>query len=463
MRDHWDVIIVGARCSGAALGTLLARQGVRTLILEADQRGTNMPMSTHYMQPPGMDVLDRLDVGARVRAVTPPTERVRLALDEVETTVKLLPGRSGYCVRRGTLDPWLQDAAEASGAELRCGQKVIDLARDADRVTGVVVQTARGRETLQAGLVVGADGAHSTVAKLTNAPEYLTTESQRGGFWSYYRAPSPWPFAWDSTLEHRADEIRYVFRADGDLVNLTYVTTLEEATSWGGSYREKLKQALGRSPITRTLSEGQEPVGKTIGLLRTRFFYRQPIGPGFALVGDAGHFKDFVTGQGMADALLDAERLASAIVQPQREAALEHFWRERDVATLPLHFDAIQRGRLGYNTPFMRSVISYMAEAPDLQARVARMLDRQIEPAELIPMSRMLRWMCAALLRGQFDVLAGFLAVGKAQAAEGKELSERRRLLRELERSQAASAARMPAADGGIALGSKALRPGAAR
>jgi 2-polyprenyl-6-methoxyphenol hydroxylase-like FAD-dependent oxidoreductase len=163
-------------------------------------------------------------------------------------------------------------AAEASGAELRCSQKVIDLARDAERVTGVVVQTARGRETLQAGLVVGADGAHSTVAKLTNTPEYLTTESQRGGFWSYYRAPSPWPFAWDSTLEHRADEIRYVFRADGDLVNLTYVTTLEEATSWGGSYREKLKEALARSPITRTLSEGQEPIGKTIGLLRTRFF-----------------------------------------------------------------------------------------------------------------------------------------------------------------------------------------------
>jgi hypothetical protein len=165
----------------------------------------------------------------------------------------------------------------------------------------------------------------------------------------------------------------------------------------------------------------------------------------------------------MADALLDAERLASAILQPMREAALEHFWRERDVATMPLHFDAIQRGRLGYNTPFMRSVISHMADAPDLQARVARMLDRQIEPAELIPMSRLLRWMCAALLRGQFDVLAGFLAVGKAQAAEDKELSERRRLLRELERSQAASAFHVPAVDGGIALDSKALRPGAAR
>jgi flavin-dependent dehydrogenase len=439
MRDHWDVIIVGARCSGAALGALLARQGVSTLVVEADQRGTDMPMSTHFMQPPGMDVLDRLDVGARVRAVTPPSERFRLALDDAEATMKLVPGRAGYCVRRRTLDPWLQDAAEASGAELRCGQKVIDLARDGDRVTGVVVQTPLGRETLKAGLVVGADGSHSTVAKLTNAPEYLTTESERGGYWSYYQAPSSWPFAWDSTLEHRGDEIRYVFRTDGDLVNLTFVTTLEEAKSWGSSYREKLKEAFARSPITRSLSEGQEPVGKTIGLLRTRFFYRKPIGPGFALVGDAGHYKDFVTGQGMADALLDAERLARAIVAPTREAALDHFWRERDVATLPLHFDAIERGRLGYNTPFMRAIISQMSGAPDILARVAKMLDRQIEPGELIPTSRMLRWMCAALLRGQFDVLPGFLAVGKARGSEQKELSERRRLLRAAEHQLSAA------------------------
>src|SRR6185369_3614465 len=60
---NYDVIIVGARCSGAALGTLLARSGVKTLILDADSLPSDMPMSTHYVHPPGMDVLDELGVG----------------------------------------------------------------------------------------------------------------------------------------------------------------------------------------------------------------------------------------------------------------------------------------------------------------------------------------------------------------------------------------------------------------
>ena len=40
---------------------------------------------------------------------------------------------------------------------------------------------------------------------------------------------------------------------------------------------------------------------------------RQPWGPGWALVGDAGYFKDPITAHGMSDALRDAELLARAI------------------------------------------------------------------------------------------------------------------------------------------------------
>jgi flavin-dependent dehydrogenase len=42
----YDVIIVGARCAGGALATLLARSGTKTLILEADTLPSGMSMST---------------------------------------------------------------------------------------------------------------------------------------------------------------------------------------------------------------------------------------------------------------------------------------------------------------------------------------------------------------------------------------------------------------------------------
>ena len=42
-------------------------------------------------------------------------------------------------------------------------------------------------------------------------------------------------------------------------------------------------------------------------------FFRKPFGPGWALVGDAGYNKDFITAQGISDAFRDAELCATAL------------------------------------------------------------------------------------------------------------------------------------------------------
>ena len=42
-------------------------------------------------------------------------------------------------------------------------------------------------------------------------------------------------------------------------------------------------------------------------------YFRKPFGPGWALVGDAGYNKDFVTAQGIQDAFRDAELCATAL------------------------------------------------------------------------------------------------------------------------------------------------------
>jgi flavin-dependent dehydrogenase len=439
MENRWDVIIVGARCAGATLGALLAKQGVRTLILEASPRGTDMPMSTHLVQPPGMDVLDSIGVGDKVRAVTPASPRFRFALDEVIVNARSLEGRPPYCVRRSVIDPWLQDAAEQSGAELRDHHRVVELVREGERVTGVVARGPNGNVTLHADLVVGADGTHSTVAKLAGAEEYLVHEGTRAGYWGYFPAPSKWDANWDATLEHRGDELRYVFRTDSDLVTVVYVGEQKEVQSWGRDYRTKLMERFAASPTTAPLVEGKEQVGKTLGLLTMKFFYRRAVGPGFALVGDAGHFKDFVTGQGMADAFLDARRLSTAILDGRPEA-YQRYWRERDVATLPLHFDAIRQGEVGFNEPFNRFLMSKLATRPRLLGRLALMLDRQISPADLIGNGTVLSWMALALATGRFDVLSGFLKAGPVLSAHGKELAERKALLAEAERELATAA-----------------------
>jgi flavin-dependent dehydrogenase len=432
----YDVIIVGARCAGAVLGTLLAKAGVKTLLLEADPPATDMPMSTHYIQPPGMDVLDEIGVGDAVRKVTPPSRAVQLRVDHVTFRSHYPDNRAGYCPRRSTVDPMLQDAATAAGAELRTNHRVIELVRDGERVAGVVVETPSGRETLRAKLVVGADGRKSTVARLTGVEEYLGFDMTRGGYWFYFPMPAIWKndpryAEMDSFIGFEGDGLRYVFQCDGDLLLMVGAPPQAEVRTWGADYKDKTLAYLRRSQVTGPLVDSTEPIGKGVGLLKARWYYRRPVGPGFALVGDAGNFKDFVTGHGMTDAFLGARRLARAVLDGS-EAAFTRYWRERDAETIPLYFDALQLGEVGFNTPFTRMMFEHVARDQALADRFALVAERRISPFEVIPTRTMMGWVLGALLRGRFDVLKPFLATGKRMGEYQREVATRQELARAL-------------------------------
>jgi len=411
----YDVIIVGARCAGAVLGTLLAKAGVRTLLLESDALPSDMPMSTHFIQPPGMDVLDEIGIGAQLRKLAPPCRRLLLRLDHVRFITEYPDGRAGACPRRITVDTLLQEAATAAGADLRDEHRVVDLVRDGERVAGVVAETPQGRQTLRARLVVGADGRSSTIARLTGVEEYLGFEMTRGGYWFYFPTPAIWRsdprYDFDSHIGWEGDGLRYAFQCDGDLLLLAAAPPNREARSWGRDYRQKTLSYLRASDVTGPLVEHSEPVGKGMGLLKARFFYRRPIGPGFALVGDAGTFKDFITGHGMTDAFLSAKHLADAVIDGS-EQAYERYWRNRDAESLPLYLDAIRLGEVGFNDPFARWLFEHVARDPALIHRLALIFERRVGPFDLVPPHKLLGWLLNAVLRGRWEVIKPFLSAG---------------------------------------------------
>src|SRR5262249_9534608 len=67
---------------------------------------------------------------------------------------------------------------------------------------------------------------------------------------------------------------------------------------------------------------------------------RRPWGPGGALVGDAGYFKDPISGPGISDRLRDAAAPAGAVVRGD-EAAFALYEAARDEMSLPL-FEATE-------------------------------------------------------------------------------------------------------------------------
>jgi flavin-dependent dehydrogenase len=69
-------------------------------------------------------------------------------------------------------------------------------------------------------------------------------------------------------------------------------------------------------------------------------FLRKPYGPGWALVGDAGYFKDPLTAHGITDALLHVELLVDAI-SAGGETALSRYEATRTTLAMPV-FDATE-------------------------------------------------------------------------------------------------------------------------
>ena len=120
--EHYDAVIVGGRCAGAATGMLLARAGLRVLVLEASRPGSDT-LSTHALMRGAVLQLQRWDVlDAVVMAGTPAIRSTEFHYgDEMET----VEGGSGTSPLRAPwrtlLDAVLQDAARAAGAESGTG------------------------------------------------------------------------------------------------------------------------------------------------------------------------------------------------------------------------------------------------------------------------------------------------------------------------------------------------------
>jgi 2-polyprenyl-6-methoxyphenol hydroxylase-like FAD-dependent oxidoreductase len=86
MDNHYDVIVAGGRCAGAATAMLLARGGLRVLVIEASRRGTDT-LSTHALMPGGVLQLHRWCLLEAVVAAGAPTVRAGQFSygDDVET------------------------------------------------------------------------------------------------------------------------------------------------------------------------------------------------------------------------------------------------------------------------------------------------------------------------------------------------------------------------------------------
>ena len=393
---EYDAIVVGARVAGSSLAILLGRQGRRVLLVDRDAFPSDT-LSTHLLQPPAVEMLDRLGVLAEVESSgLRRLSRLRTYLGEVVVEGPLrAPGAYALCARRDRLDMALiRQAVWRHDVELSERTSAHGLVWEDGRATGVELRTAGGvRRTVRARVVVGADGRHSQVAEWTGAARYEETPALRPLYYAYYRGVTPQP---TPALEvfYQDGRIGFVLPMEPGIDCLALEVQPEEFPAFRADPDGRLSAVLRTLPGMAIRMADAERDGPARGIRGVENYLRRPYGPGWALTGDAAFCKDPSTGTGIEDAFrqafLLADALGTALDGADWEATMAAYHRRRDEAVLPGYRSTLTYARTDDPSPEALSWLQAVAANAGLvrllgQAFPAAVQAPGVLPAGLLP------------------------------------------------------------------------------
>lgn len=393
-------MIVGARCAGSPLATLLARRGLQVCLIDKAEFPSET-LSTHVIQPSGVAILDRLgvlDTVLAAGAVSLTHFTFAASGARIDATIDAgMLGAPSLSIRRISLDHLLVEAAAAAGAEVRTGTRAKGLLWDDGRVVGV--ETGQG--PLRARLVIGADGCRSTVAGLVGAAEYHVSPPTRMFAWAYFEGVDE---AEARLRLGSLGELNYVAApTDGGLFMATVCPPLVGKDAFLADRERNFMAGLAAWPELGDLVAGANRVGSIRVMTKWHGYFREAAGPGWALLGDAGHFKDPSPAQGIADALRQAEHLADAVEAglggaADIDEALRRWWRWRDEDGYEMHWFAADMGAAG-SSPLAAQFTRDMAADEEAIERLLRVINHESPPSQLFTPRRLVRAAARAVRR----------------------------------------------------------------
>ena len=394
--EEKDAVIVGSRCAGATLAIELARRDSDVLLVDRDTFPSDT-VSTHMFYPNTLARFAQLGILETLRSShrLPSLEwRVIGMGHEIAGRFTPVDGFDrASSARRITLDKAILDTALAAGAEGRFGEKVVDLigsGTNDDPVSGVVLASG---ERISAKWVFGADGRGSTVAGRLGIEK---ERPQRGelsflfGYWSGI----PDDGYGTIHIEEKGLISRWAVE-DG----LHLLAVAGDADFTRGTREERQRRYLeGLRQFPETVPLDQLERGEMVGDLVVapeslmRGFFRKPTGPGWALLGDACHFKHPGTAQGIADAVEQAIYIAEQLSSSNPTLNGYREWIDQRAAE---HYDwSFSWGR--FPKPGVSDkLFAGWASEPDTGQDVRDTFSRQVAPSQVMSKERMARWFSA--------------------------------------------------------------------
>lgn len=406
-----DAVIVGAGPAGSVTASLLARQGLRVVLVDRQAFPRDKPCG-ECLSAQATRVLNRLGMLDAVEATQPAILHgwTIHAPGGARFTGRFGDDGPALAIERRRLDAVLLDAARAAGAQFFQAH-VTDLLRPGDAniaanvagrgpgssdggptratgvhgsVTGVAGRDAHGRPfLLHARLVVGADGLRSVVARrlglVRRAPRL-----RKVSLTTHIDAPGLFPPGADWLGEMHLAEGACVglapVDATGRRVNLTLVVAGRPA-----ALREQRPEAFVRNWIRR-MPALRDRLGARLGAglhVEGPFLASGPFDvpvravatDGAVLVGDAAGYYDPFTGQGIYRALAAAELLAGIAGRALRFG---------DTSARRLAPYGRQLSRIVTSGRRLQHVVEWALSRPGRADRVVRRLARSPDMADML-------------------------------------------------------------------------------
>lgn len=405
MSAHYDVIIIGGRCAGSSLAIHLARQNLKVLVVDR----ANFPSlpavpSSPIIHAGTMRLMDEL--GIPEADYTHPDGKIEKYIMVVPNYFKAIMPTSLMGIDRnytfGTdrnkfdLALW-REAAKQSTVTARDCFSVTGILKDTHgKVTGIVGKgDGVTEEKFTADLVIGADGRFSFAArefgaKIVEERNELTTASHH----------AEWENVADFSPEHLHAMNIYNTMTGFALIFIpintkryiigTYMP-VEKAQFGGHNIETAYLDAIKSIPEAWKRLENAQRVTEIVGVKKIQNGYRQAFGDGWALVGDALHYKDPIDGQGIYDALLEAKLLGEAIAAWKNDrldwsAAGAMYHRRVMDETYEMFNQTVGRikDEVYTNPPafILKTLIRWTLTDPQYQAGFLRYICRAIDPKD---------------------------------------------------------------------------------
>ncbi len=387
---EYDVIVVGAGPGGSVCAAYLARKGYKTLLIDKQKFPRDKTCGDAISG--SLKVQEQLKLTEKV--VKGPHSEVHSVIFSSPKGIPLeIPfSGTGYVCRRFVYDNLVFEKAKSEGAHILENFSVHDLVFDGSRVVGVKGKdTKTGEEKeLKAKVVVGADGAHSIVAKKTNLLD-LDSDHTITSIRCYYKGVKDVKPAIEL---HFVNEIIpgyfWIFPLEPGYANVGIGMVNTDYNKAGFNMKDKMFEIIEKNPLFKerfagsVLEEGSIK-GWTLPVGSKR---RKAHGNGFVLIGDAAGLIDPFTGEGIANAMTSGQIASEWVDKAIKENNFsESFFKgyEDEVWSVlgPKLATSYKLQKMGKRKFLTNLVISKAAKSKQIQQTLASMLDNKEQRKKL--------------------------------------------------------------------------------